>query len=83
MQNTSNSVPVPDIFLSFKKGEVIDLKEIPHCVKHLFDNPLHYHWNYPFDYRYGNPLHYPLEGMHAIMKDVSLSVYGPSVVIEF
>lgn len=34
----------------FEEGSLHNLVYLPNNVRHLFDNPLQYHWNYPTDF---------------------------------
>lgn len=55
----------------FNKGDKLAPHEIPHELRHLFDNPEHYHWNYPR----GNE--------HEITKNVRIVINGNYIIIEF
>jgi hypothetical protein len=64
---------------SWKKGEILESADIPKEISHLFDNPQHYHWNYPAK----NPASTFRGFGFEIMKDVQISVSGHTVILSF
>ena len=61
------------------KGDILAISDVPVELSHFFDNPLHYHWNYP------NNTNEPLllTTKYEIVKSVFVELFGATVVISF
>ena len=73
---------VPDEVFTLYRGDVVADLHIAECIRHLFDNPLHYHWNYPH-----NPLNEDswkfFDHGFKIIKTTVIEQFGDVLILSF